>query len=208
MEDLTSILTVGIISLVAAISPGPDFFIVLKNSLTHSRKAGFLTAFGVSLAVLIHLTYTLVGIGVLIIESPILYGVIKYVGVAYLFYIGLKSIISSFGHATMNLEMAKSKKKITTFGAISQGFLTNLLNPKAAIFFISLFSQFIDPNTPTYLRVEFAIINWAACIGWFLCLSYIVTINGFTERLQRFQNPIDRIMGGALLLLGVKLLFV
>lgn len=208
MEELSSVLAVGLVSLIAAISPGPDFFIVLKNSMAHSRKAGYLTALGVSSAVLIHLSYTLLGLGLVIAESPFLYNVIKYVGVTYLFYLGLKSILASFGHSTINLEIAKSKKKLSNFGAFYQGFLTNALNPKATLFFISLFSQFIDPATPFYLRVEFAFITWAACICWFLLLSYVVTINRFTVKLKGFQHYIDRVMGGTLVLLGFKLLFV
>jgi len=85
MEAYSNLLAVAVISLFAAISPGPDFFIVLRNSLSYSRKAGFLTALGVSLALIVHLTYTLVGLGVLIAESPVLYSLLKYTGVAYLF---------------------------------------------------------------------------------------------------------------------------
>ena len=96
MDTLASLFAVAIVSLLAAVSPGPDFFVVLRNSLSYSRKAGLLTALGVSLALTVHLFYTLVGIGVLIAESPFLYSLLKYVGVGYLFYIGLSSLISSF----------------------------------------------------------------------------------------------------------------
>ena len=96
MDPFSSCAAVAIVSLLAGYHPGPDFFIVLKNSLSHSRKAGFWTAFGVSLALIIHLTYTLVGIGVLIADSPFFYHLVKYTGVAYLCYIGLSSLVSSF----------------------------------------------------------------------------------------------------------------
>ncbi|MCE5317940.1 MAG: LysE family transporter [Parachlamydia sp.] len=201
------IIAVAIVSLLAAISPGPDFFIVLRNSLSYSRKAGLLTALGVSLALVIHLSYTLVGIGVVIAESPFLYHLVKYTGVAYLFYLGLTGLLSSFKkQSSMNLAYAASTTQISASKALLQGFLTNLLNPKCALFFISLFSQFIDTNTPVATRIEYAAINWSVSLGWFLLLAYMVTGKLLMGRIDRFRLYIDRTMGGALMMLSMKML--
>jgi len=209
MNDFSNLFAIAIVSLLAAISPGPDFFIVLKNSLTCSRKSGFLTAFGVSLALIVHLAYTLIGLGILIAESPLLYAFLKYGGVAYLFYIGLSGVISSFRNSDrLDTNCSSISNQISSFKSLRQGFLTNLLNPKAAIFFISLFSQFIDSNTPTLLRIEYAFINWSITLGWFLFFSFLITSKGFVNKIDRFRIYVDRIMGGALMLLGMKLLFV
>jgi RhtB (resistance to homoserine/threonine) family protein len=209
MEVLSSLLAVAVVSLLAAISPGPDFFIVLKNSLSYSRRAGFLTACGVALALFFHLFYTVVGIGVLIAESPFIYALMKYVGVAYLFYLGLSSLMASFKKpSSLDLDYTQSTQQISSKTALLQGFLTNLLNLKAALFFISLFSQFIDANTPLLLRVEFAMTNWIVSLSWFLFLSYVVTAQKFRGKINQFRIYIDRMMGGALMLLGLKMLFV
>lgn len=209
MADLSTIFAVGLVALLGAISPGPDFFIVMKNSLSYSRRAGFWTSVGVSLALIVHLSYTIVGIGVVIAESPFLYSFIKYAGVSYLLYIGTKSIMPSFKqYPSMQLDYAQSRNQISSFAAITQGFLTNLLNPKAAIYFISLFSQFIDPNTPMFARFEYAFINWVIVLGWFLFLSYIITSQKLLGKISQFRLYIDRVMGGALILLGLKLLLV
>lgn len=209
MDVFSNLLAVAVVSLLAAISPGPDFFIVLRNSISYSRNSGLLTALGVSLALIIHLSYTLVGLGVLIAESPFLYTVLKYSGVGYLFFIGSRGLISSFKNSTtLDLEYSKSDNQISSFKALRQGFLTNLLNPKAAIFFISLFSQFIDSTTPIFLKVEYAFINWSITLSWFLFLSYLITSKGFIGKISHFRIYIDRIMGGALMLLGMKLLFI
>lgn len=209
MDVFSNLIAVAVVSLLAAISPGPDFFIVLRNSLSYSRKSGLLTALGVSLALIVHLSYTLVGLGILIAESPFLYTLLKYTGVGYLFFIGSSSLISSFRNSnTLDLGCHKSRHQISALTALRQGFLTNLLNPKAAIFFISLFSQFIDSTTPIFLRVEYAFINWSITLSWFLFLSYLITSRGFIGKIHRFRIYIDRIMGGALMLLGVKLLFI
>ena len=149
MDLYSNLAAVAVVSLLAAISPGPDFFIVLRNSLSYSRKAGLMTAVGVSMALIIHLTYTLVGLGMLIAESPFIYSLIKYVGVAYLFYIGLSGLLSSFKKSQkLDLEYVQEMNQIAASKAFLQGFLTNMLNPKAAIFFISLFLFFffLDKN--------------------------------------------------------------
>lgn len=207
MDFTSNLIAVAVVSFLAAISPGPDFFIVLKNSLSCSRKLGVLTALGVSTALIIHLSYTLIGIGLLIAESPFLFLILKITGVAYLFYIGLSGLLSSFKDSALDLNYSHVNNQILPYQAFLQGFLTNLLNPKAAIFFISLFSQFIDSATPIYLRVEYAAINWSITLSWFLFLSYLITTKGFIGKIHRFRIYIERFMGGALMLLGIKLLF-
>jgi RhtB (resistance to homoserine/threonine) family protein len=209
MAEYTGFLEIAIISFLAAVSPGPDFCIVLKNSLVHSRKSGVLTAVGVCLALIIHLIYTLFGIGLLIVESPSLYSLIKYLGAAYLFYIGLKGIISSFNQPISNqVNYKTSYDQISSYKALSQGFFTNLFNPKAAIFFVSLFSQFIDPKTSIAMQFEFALVNWFITLGWFIFLVYIVTIKQVVEMVHQFNRYVDRFMGCALMLLGFKLLIM
>lgn len=207
MDVVASLFALAFISLLAAISPGPDFYIVLRNSLSYSRASGLWTALGISLALIIHLTYTLVGIGVLIVEGSTFYSFLKWAGVGYLFYIGSSSIVSSFRtSASLDLRYAKSMNPLTPFKALTQGFLTNLLNPKAVVFFVSLFSQFIDNNTPISLRIEYAFINWSITLCWFLMLSYLITTKKLAEKIDRHRLYIDRIMGGALILLSMRLL--
>lgn len=211
MEHLSSLFFVALVSLLAAISPGPDFCIVVRNSLSYSRRLGFLTSLGVSLALIIHLSYTLVGIGVLMTETSFAYKFVKYVGAVYLFYLGISGIVSSFrirNSSSLDVNYEKSSKEISSFTALKQGFLTNLLNPKAAMFFVSLFSQFITAETPVLLRIEFALINWSITLGWFLFLAFLITGKQFASRIERFRASIDRVMGGFLILLSLKLLFI
>lgn len=208
MDSEMKLVAVGLVSLVAAISPGPDFFIVLRNSLSYSRRAGMVTALGVSLALTIHITYSLLGIGVLIAESQLIYNLVKYTGAIYLFYLGCSSLKSSF-KSVENIQLKDSKgiEHISNWQALSQGFLTNLLNPKCALFFISLFSQFIDAHTSALVRFEYAAINWSISLGWFLLLSYLVTASWFIDRINAFRMTIDRVMGFGLIFLSMKILF-
>lgn len=209
MEHLSGLLTIAVVSLLAAISPGPDFFIVLRNSMVYSRRCGLMTALGISCALIVHLCYTLVGIGLLIAESPFLYTLLKYVGVLYLFYLGTRGILSSFKMGSTSHEAyTKSSTELSSRAAFMQGVLTNLLNPKCALFFISLFSQFIDPNTPLHVRVEYAFVNWSISLGWFVFLVMLITGKMIHGKLHAFRVYIDRVMGSALIFLGFKLLLV
>lgn len=209
MEHLSGLLTIAVVSLLAAISPGPDFFIVLRNSMVYSRRCGLMTALGVSAALIVHLSYTLVGIGLLIAESPFLYTLLKYVGVLYLFYLGTRGLLSSFKMGSASQEAyTKSATELSSRSAFMQGVLTNVLNPKCALFFISLFSQFIDPSTPLLVRVEYAIVNWSISLGWFVFLVLLVTGKMIHGKLHAFRVYIDRVMGSALIFLGFKLLLV
>lgn len=207
MLEHSNFIVVGVVSLMAAVSPGPNFCIVLRNSLIYSRKAGFLTALGISVGALVHLLYTLVGIAVLIRQSPYLYLVFKDLGAAYLFYLGLTVLLASFKKTDcVNLNIIPTVPPISSFKAISQGFFTNVLNPRAALFFISLFPQFIKTSTPLMIKLAYAAINWSVTLGWFLLLVFIITGKLLMNRIDRFRLLIDRAIGGALMLLSLVLL--
>ena len=140
MIDTTQILVFIAISLAAAMNPGPNFFLVVKNSLVYSRTTGCMTVFGIALAVLIHLSYALFGIGNLMKENTNLFYIIKYSGITYLFYLGVNGVLISFKKKSL-FQIENSTILFSKTKAVRQGFITNLLNPEVPIFFISLFSQ-------------------------------------------------------------------
>src|SRR3990167_6518234 len=92
LDYLPSILSLAGLNMIALISPGPDFAVVLRNSLIYSRKTALLTALGIALGLLVHVTYTLFGLGVIIRESTWLFFGVKYLGAGYLLYIGYKGL--------------------------------------------------------------------------------------------------------------------
>lgn len=131
---------------VALISPGPDFVMAVRNSILYTRKTGIFTAAGFGLGVGVHIFYTLVGIAAVISQSIFLFSLIKYAGAAYLFYIGFKALRSKGFHASAAGASSKSQS-LSPVQALWSGFLTNLLNPKATLFFLAVFTQFIGPHT-------------------------------------------------------------
>ena len=135
------------VQLLGLMSPGPDFAIVTKQAITHGRKTGIATAIGITAGISVHVGYSLLGLGYIMTQSILLFNVIKYAGAAYLIYIGIKSLLakapnSSAPDSPTPLAAPSYRKAITT------GFLTNVLNPKATLFMFSLFTQVIGPALP------------------------------------------------------------
>src|SRR3989344_3197595 len=149
--ELAPFIAIGIISLLAAMSPGPDFVVVTKNSLLGSRRTGLFTAVGVGFGILLHVAYSLLGIGFVISQSILLFSIIKYIGALYLLYLGYK-LLRAKKTVSSEIGVNDSKVAISALGALREGFLTNALNPKATLFFLSIFTQVIGPETPLLLQ--------------------------------------------------------
>ena len=147
---MTEFFAISLLILLAAISPGPDFAMVTKNSLMYSRRAGTFTAAGVASSLLIHGTYCILGLAIIISKSLLAFSVIKYLGAGYLIYIGIKSLLAK----RENLELKSihhKKHSISNWQAFRQGLLCNLLNPKAIMFLLAFFTLVVKPGAPLYI---------------------------------------------------------
>jgi len=203
MSSLPLLATIITLHTLALVSPGPDFLMALKNSLTYSRRTGIYTAIGFALGIAIHIFYCLAGIALIISKSILIFNIIKYLGAAYLIYIGYISLTAKKSH--LQLENLAKKEDITPLQAIRSGFLTNVLNPKATLFFLSLFTLVIKPDTsPLVLAVASSvmIINTAL---WFSLVAIFFTHKRIRNIYERFATPLNRTFGGLLLLLGIKI---
>ena len=202
--DLTKAAAIALISLLGAISPGPDFAVVTRNCLRGTFRTGYLTSLGVATALLVHVTYCLFGVALLIAESPLAFHIIKYLGAGYLFYLGLL-LLKEKRSPEGTPEVAKNiKKQQSPFLA---GFLCNLLNPKATLFVLSLFTQFIDPSMPFLSKAALGSIIALTALVWFVFLSYLITHRLLQKRFASFQLIINRAMGVALCCLAVYVVF-
>lgn len=210
MDFLLELLAIVFIVFLAAASPGPDFVISVRNSVLHSRKAGIMTAFGIGAGNLIHVTYCIMGIAALIASSVTLFNIIKYVGAAYLIYIGYKALRSK-GYDNERViadnEKASEDKRVDigAFKAFKNGLWTNLLNPKATMFWFALFTQIIEPGT---LLIEKAIMGSVSCFVvtiWFCGVAVILNQRTIRRAFMSMAAWIDRVCGTALIALGIKL---
>ena len=134
MTSIQLIIMISLAHLAAVISPGPDFVMVVKNALSYSRKIGVYTAIGIGSGIIVHVSYTFFGLGYFIQENTIFFKVIQYLGAAYLFYMGFTALFSSSSKHQL-VKDAQTIKNISASKAFQIGFLTNVLNPKAALFF-------------------------------------------------------------------------
>lgn len=197
--------------LVAVASPGPDFAVVLKHSITYGRRCAIYTSLGVGAAIMLHISYTLVGIGVLLSQTPWLFELFKYAAAAYLSYIGFLAIRSKppkLQHGQSdgsNKRDGKNDSAISNKRAFWMGFLTNGLNPKVTLFFLSLFSIIVSAQTPISIKLMYGIYMSLATAGWFIFLSMILSLTRVRGFLLQKGYWFDRLMGVILLALAVRL---
>ncbi|CAI2055158.1 Threonine efflux protein [Serratia ficaria] len=199
---MTELIAVVTITLLAVISPGPDFAMVSRNGLLLSRRAGILTACGIGAGVLVHVSYTLVGVGVLIQQSLWLFNLLKGIGAAYLIYLGIKLLRNAARHADAAEAPAAA---IGDFAALKTGFLTNVLNPKTTIFIVSLFMQVVDPHTSLGVQIGYGLFIAAAHVLWFSAVALLFSAPGINARFLRLRTGIDRAFGGLLIAFGALL---
>lgn len=198
---MTELIAVITITLLAVISPGPDFAMVTRNSLVLSRRAGVLTALGIGLGVLVHVTYTLVGVGLLIQQSQWLFNTIKLVGAVYLIYLGVKMLRAKPDGTLADSTVAP----LSDMAALRTGFLTNALNPKTTVFIISLFMQVVRPDTPLAVQIGYGTFISVAHIAWFGLVALCFSAGAVRDRLLAVRHWIDRAFGGLLIGFGVLL---
>lgn len=197
-EELWSVTVVAVFM---AISPGADFAMVTRNSLFHSRRAGVLSALGVGLAIWVHVAYSIAGLAVVVSSSILLFSVLKYLGAAYLIYIGWKTFKSSPEPQERDAEQPPA---MTDFEALRNGFVCNALNPKTTIFFMSIFTQVIDAGTPVSVQVVYGAVISVAHLLWFSFVAVMLTQPVLLTRFNRSRKYIERAVGCVLMAFGIK----
>lgn len=197
---MTELLAVITITILAVMSPGPDFAMVTRNSLLLSRRAGLLTALGIGAGVLVHVTYTILGVGILIQRSIWLFNALKLVGAAYLVWLGFKMLRTK----PPIDEPSTPPVILSDAAALRTGFLTNALNPKTTIFVVSLFMQVVQPSTRVATQIGYGAFISAAHILWFALVALFFSAGRVRDRILAVRHWIDRVFG--VLLVGFGLL--
>ena len=198
MSEWIAVIT---ITLLACISPGPDFALVSRNGLLLSRRAGVLTAMGIGLGVLVHVGYTLLGLGLVLQQSPWLFNALKLAGAAYLIYLGIKMLSS---RADVQQPDAASPA-LSDLAALRSGFLTNALNPKTSIFIVSLFMGVVRPDSGLPLQIAYGLFIAGAHVVWFSLVALCFSAGQVREKLLAARQWIDRAFGGLLVGFGLLL---
>ncbi|QBC43854.1 LysE family translocator [Iodobacter fluviatilis] len=200
---MNEIFAVALITILAVISPGADFAMVTRNSYLYGRKAGLLAALGIALGVQIHVMYTMLGVGLIISQSPALFTVIKIAGAIYLIYIGYKTFTSK---SKLDIDLS-ADAGLSPFSALRNGFLTNVLNPKTTLFVVSTYTQVVNPSTPLTQQIGYGLFMSLAHGVWFSLVALFFSHQTLRSAMINGQSVLNKIIGSALLGLGVSLAF-
>ncbi len=184
------------------ISPGPDFILVTRNSLRYPRLQALATAFGVVAGCLVHATYCTLGLVLLITQSVLLFSLIKYAGAGYLVYLGLKGLTSS--KKSSKRDENQSSNTISVRTAFLQGFFCNLLNPKLAVFLLSLFTQFISIDASIAQKASVAGVFILESVIYWPLVVLVFQQNIIRMLFARSEVLMDRIFGALMLGLGIR----
>ena len=233
----TEFLVVAGVNLVAIISPGPDFALILRQSLVFGRRVALWSSVGVGTGIFLHVGYSLLGIGLLIQSSATAFACLKWLGAGYLTWLawqGLRSRPAVLAAPAPPLPCPLSDSAGTSFPeaagpgeqhpasppavprpatgpssrqAFVTGLLTNALNPKATLFFVALFSVVIDPHTPRLVQAAYGVWMAFATAAWFCLVSVVFTRDEIRALFRRQSHWVDRLMGVALLGFALRLAF-
>ncbi|MEI1693310.1 LysE family translocator [Acinetobacter nosocomialis] len=198
---MAEFIAVILITILAVVSPGADFAIVTKNSYLYGRKIGVFTSLGISLGVLVHVTYTLVAVAFVMTYTPQILTIVKYIGALYLIYIGYKTFTQKPVLDTAALTA------IDNFQAIKYGFFTNALNPKTTLFVISTYTQIVSLTTPKTILLAYGFFMSFAHFAWFSLVAVLFSSMLLRQKMLAKQVQINKVIGSILCVLGVILLF-
>lgn len=202
-----------LITLMMVMLPGVDFILVTKNTLAHGTKAGQFTTLGIALGLTIWTLVAVLGLGVIVAQSIILFTMIKYLGAAYLIFIGIKSFksrnICCIGENNSEYEIEANILPLRQYKAFFlQGFLSDFLNPKTVIVYMTLMPQFIDThqNVNSQLIMLAGILIFEAIL-WFLIVVHILQYIRTWFKRPKVQNTFNKVTGIMLVSLAIKLAF-
>lgn len=177
----------------AVASPGPDFALVLRQSLAHGRRTAVWSSIGIGCGLSVHITYCILGLGYFLKNSAVALATVKYLGAAYLLYVGVQALRAR--PRTGDLDLAPGPAAPTDRAAWLNGFLVNVLNPKAALFFISLFPLAVSVATPKLIQVGYGVWMTLSTMAWFTFVSVVFTRDEVRRRFLRHGHWIDRALG-------------
>ncbi|WP_312390095.1 LysE family translocator [Pseudomonas sp.] len=200
---MNELIAVAVFTVLAVISPGADFAMVTRSSYAQGRKAGLAAAVGIALGVQVHVLYTVLGIAVIISQSPALFMAMKVLGAGYLIYLGYQSLTNT---KRIHLDDVGQGQGRGSLRALRTGFFTNALNPKTMLFVISAYTQVVQPGSS--LAQDFAYGAFMSFAHWLWFSLVAVFFSSAALRLAMIerQRVVDRLIGVALISLGLTVL--
>nr|WP_289055407.1 LysE family transporter [uncultured Psychrobacter sp.] len=217
MEFWHGFLLITSVHLLAAASPGPDFVLVSRETLTKGRRAGLICSLGITLGLAVHIIYSVLGLAAVIAHSQPLLTAIKWLGGAYLIYLGWQGIGAKPKQSVETTTFTKNvnsnsnsnvtDKTESSFATLRRGFFCNVFNPKAPVYFVAIFTLVLSPDMPLWQLSTYGVWMMVLQMAWFSTVVMLLSIPVILKRFQRFEHWIDRVLGTAMIVLGLNLIF-
>jgi len=185
-------------------TPGPDTALIIRNALAAGPRASTMSALGVAVGTVVWVAAATVGVGVLLESSSTAFTILKLAGAAYLGYLGLRSLLSK---SPEDRRTPAARVTLADRTAWSQGFLSNLLNPKTGAFFVTVMPQFIVPGDPPARLVLMVAAFEVMLLLWLIAYGHVVSRLGRSGLGMRVRTAMTRLTGIILIGLGARLAF-
>lgn len=212
MSEITILATLATVHFIALMSPGPDFALVVQNATRYGRQTGLYIALGLSCGILLHSILSLTGVSYLVHQQPTLFALVQIAGGSYLFYLGYGALKATWINwqdepaSTTHIDapqlLLSNKRQ-----AFSRGFATNILNPKALVFFVSLMSSLVPATMSLSGKGAALAILWILSLAWFSFLAWALSTQQMQRKLQAITLYIDGLCGVIFSLIGAGILW-
>jgi threonine/homoserine/homoserine lactone efflux protein len=193
------------LAIVVIVTPGPDTALTIRNTLVGGRPAGIATAIGVALGQATWSLATSIGVAALLVAAEPAFVALKLAGAAYLIYLGAQSLWSAFRGRKTHPTLERAVAHVPTATALRQGVLSNLTNPKMAVFFPSLLPQFVAADAPPFLALfALGILFCSMTLAWLTGYAFAVARAGDVLRRSAVRRGIEAITGVVLVAFGIR----
>jgi len=190
------------------ITPGPDMIYILSRTIAQGRKIGIASSLGVCSGSFVHILAAAFGLSAIIATSAMAFGVIKYIGAAYLIYLGIQALRSK--GISFDIPV-KKQTQLTFWKAFRQGALIDILNPKVAIFFMAFLPQFVRPeleHVPAQIIILGFLVNLIGVVVEFTLVLTAARTTIFFRNNSQFSTLLDRVLGSMFIGLGIRLALI
>lgn len=209
MMDLATLLTFTAAAFALAATPGPDMLLVMSRSVAQGRTAGFVTLAGISLGCYFHAVIAGLSLSGVLLLAPVMFEIIRWAGAAYLLYLAVQALRGAGGFQAPAAK-GGAAPRLALMALFRQGLLTNMLNPKVALFFLALFPQFMQPDPGTALAqalILASILNVAGGVVNGAIVLAAGRLGAFLAGHPAFVRWQNRLLGGVFAALALRLAF-
>ena len=204
----SQVVAFALVAALVTVTPGVDTMLVLRNVLRGGRRDGIVTTFGICSGLFLHAGLSALGISIILVHSVAAFQVVKIAGAVYLVWLGIQSLAGAFrrGRAGDTTQSAAAVGAVPARRCFLEGFLSNVLNPKVAVFYLAFLPQFIGPSDPVLAKsLLLAAIHYAEGILWLATLSIVIDRGRRLFLRSALRRWLDGLCGVALIGLGTRL---